>query len=601
MSQPNHQIYELPVESQSKHRSYTEPSVRSLPAPPPAVTSCIDNRATFATDWYWHPDAPEFTICSRCYVDHIYGTRFQNFFRSERFTDGKARVCRFSKPRMKECLFESALATGSLDSALEWMRSRPLIPDCKGMDGVKGNAGIKWYRAKENEIPSFVSCQACYEDRILTNNFVVHFEPAPQQPASDTWACDLAVPFIDKEYEDRGKTNDWINFVNETKARLSMKPCPGHNKSLTYGKKWFIPKNGPEGLVLCLACYCDQAIHTGEEAKWEAADSWTRQYDKYVRCGIGIFSIKMAMASGHENKDFSTFWTAVRKLSNEKFCEDDGIENGVWYTLSSDPSNFGVCAGCYVAIAEPLNVSRFFVRKREAQPAGTKWRCCFSVAHPRFRQFITQLLELYHTHDLTSFDKFASVYASTPVCPRDQDEKNRRWYGWDDCTICPECYHDFGRHSPLAAKMDLNNTLLETNRMCELYSPRMRSLYKKCSEANPPDQVPLLEYSAQRRLVWAQTVPQMRMMLFRARMALNQQQVLNATSSFYNNMGMMEEITMPSLHTYSAAGVGYGYANMNLLQGAKYGQQAMNITMNAANGNSVFIVRQLEQQWRAVE
>ncbi|KAI1772149.1 hypothetical protein F4818DRAFT_444383 [Hypoxylon cercidicola] len=284
-----------------------------------------------------------------------------------------------------------------------------------GRGGVKGRASVKWQS---------VSCQACYEDRVLNNGFINKFEPTEPQPVGDTWACDMAELFIEK---------------------------------------WFVPKNGPEGLVLCAACYCDQVIHTGEVAKWEAAESWTRAYDKYVRCGMGIFSIKMAMAGEYETKDFSAFWTAVDKLNNEKFCKDDDIEDDVRHTLPSDPSHFGICAGRYeVAIAEPLHVSQ---------------------------QFAQRLLETYFTHDWTSFDNFAS-----------------------------ECYYEFAQHSPLASQMHLKNTLLETSTMCEMYSRRMRNLFKECSGASWP------EYSIQRQLVWMQTVPQIRMMLFRAKMALNQQQ-----------------------------------------------------------------------------
>ncbi|KAI1092034.1 hypothetical protein F5B19DRAFT_455988 [Rostrohypoxylon terebratum] len=603
-SPANHQAHELPTTDDSPKDAYAEADMHqeALLPTPSAVTSCIDSSLSFATDWYWHADAPEFLICSRCYVDHIHRTELRSFFQRKRFADGKARVCRFSKPRMRDSLFREALRTGSLTSALRWMRTRPQIPECRGVEGVKGSVGVKWYRARSDAIPGFVACGACYEDHILTNDdFATRFEPAPPQPDGDTWACDIAVPFVEKEYEARGKLHDWAGFANEAKARLSIKTCPGRGKVLTYGRKWFVPKIGPEGLVLCAGCYCDQVIHTGEEPKWEVAENYTDTTGKYAMCGMGIFSIRIAMSRAHETKNYESFWTAVHKVAREKFCEDDGIEDGVWYSFPSDPTNFGICARCFVGIAEPLDVSRFFVRKRETQPSGTKWRCCFSVVHPRFKQFMQQLLEMYYTLTSHTFSEFASVYASMPVCPRDEDAKDKRWYGWTDCTICPECYHEFARHTPLAAKMALDNTPLQTAAMCEMYSPRMRNLYRECSDALPADPGPLLSYSVQRRVVWAETVPQMRMMLFRAKMALNQQSLLNATSAFYNSAGMLQEITMGSSHTYGAAGVGYGYANMNLFQGAMYGKQAMAVSSSAVNGGMIMLVGQLEQRWRAAE
>ncbi|KAI1472781.1 uncharacterized protein F4812DRAFT_25011 [Daldinia caldariorum] len=602
-------IYELPAENEPKGKRAAAAATRLaeglLPAPalePSAVTSCIDDAVTFATDWYRHADAPEFLVCSRCYVDHIHKTRFWNLFRKKRLGgDGEPRVCRFSKPRMRDRLLRDALATGSWESALAWMRSRPRIPDCRGVDGVRGEEGIAWYRPRLNDIPGFGCCQACYEDRVLANPFFVNFEPAQPQPAEEIWSCDLAVPFVGKEYEARGKTNDWSGFVSEAKARLSIRPCGRRNEELTYGRKWFVPKRGPEGLVLCSGCYCDQVIHTSEEGQWQVEEKLTNAIGTRVRCGMGIFSITMAMARAHEVNDFQIFWRAVHKLSKEKFCDDDGIEDGTWYTLPSDPPNFGICGACYVAIAEPLDVSRFLVPKRDAQPAGVKWLCCFNLSNHRAPQYLPLLVEMYHTHDTTSFDRFASVYSSLPVCPREEDAQGKHWYGWIDCTICPDCYHDFAALSPLAAKMELKNTVLESSAMCEMYSRRMRDLYTKCSEASPCDPTELLGYSVQRRLVWSQTVPPIRAMLLRAKIALDQQKMLNITSSHYNQMGMLEDVTYGHAYTYGAPGVGYGYANQNLLQGAIYGQQAAQVGASVVNGSATLLVGQLEQQWRAVE
>ncbi|KAI1760091.1 hypothetical protein GGR53DRAFT_470658 [Hypoxylon sp. FL1150] len=159
--------------------------------------------------------------------------------------------------------------------------------------------------------PEFVACQVCYEDCVLHTSFDANFKPTTQpQPAGDTWACGLAVPFIEKE--------------------MSVDVCPQRHKTLPYGRKWLVPKSRLAELVLCAACYCDKVLHTDEASKWKAAECWTR-----------------------------------------------------------------MCAACYVAIAEPIGVSWFFVRKLDVQPARTKWRCCLSVAHPCFGQFVQRPPETY--------------------------------------------------------------------------------------------------------------------------------------------------------------------------------------------------------------
>lgn len=131
----------------------------------------------------------------------------------------------------------------------------------------------------------------------------------------------------------------------------------------------------------------------------------------------------------------------------------------------------------------------------------------------------------------------------------------------------------------------------------------MRNLYTECSASPPsPDSLqPLLSFSAQRRLVYLQTVPQIRMMLFQARMALQQQQFLNVTSSHYKAVGQMEQTMYGTPYTYSAPGVGYGFANMSSLQGAAYERQALDVAASAGAPSKVLIVGELERRWRAVE
>ncbi|KAI0602035.1 hypothetical protein F4775DRAFT_296738 [Biscogniauxia sp. FL1348] len=579
-------------------QSHTEAHT-TLKQAPFAVTSCIDAPITFETDWYQHPEAPDFPVCSRCYVDHIYGTRFQNAFRRERPSDGKPRHCRFGKPRMQDYLFKDAVKSGSLQAVLEWMRFRSLVPDCKGVGGVKGDVGIKWYSPRSNAIPGFVSCQACYEDRLVNNQFATMFEPWGPQPASETWACDVAIPFIQNEYEARGKHNDWIGFVTEAKARMSGSPCPQRQQVATHGKNWFVPVAGPEGLVLCAACYCDQIIHTGEEPKWAISTDLRQSTKHRASCVMGMVSIKLAMACAHDAKDFSVFWTAVAKIGREKPCADGGIAGGTWYTLPSDPAEFGICGACHAGIIEPLGVSRFFVRKRfpPDHDPNTALLCSLSPAHPRAPRYLPLLLEAYYTRAAPrALAAYAADYAAVPLCPRDTPVAGRRWYGWDECAVCPECYVSFARGAGgLAAHMTLRDAARAGETMCELYSARMRGLYTECGASSPPDPQPLLEHAAHRRAVWAETVVPIRAMLREQRAALERQRFLNVMSSHYTAVGGMRQVA----YGYGAPGVGYGFANMEMLQGAAYGNEARAAT--AGVGGAVATVQILERRWRAVE
>ncbi|KAI1501344.1 hypothetical protein F5X99DRAFT_382954 [Biscogniauxia marginata] len=50
------------------------------------------------------------------------------------------------------------------------------------------------------------------------------------------------------------------------------------------------------------------------------AEGLRRETGHMARCAMGVFNIKVAMP-----------------------CADDGITDGVWYALPSDPADFGIC------------------------------------------------------------------------------------------------------------------------------------------------------------------------------------------------------------------------------------------------------------------
>ena len=137
--------------------------------------------------------------------------------------------------------------------------------------------------------------------------------------------------------------------------------------------------------------------------------------------------------------------------------------------------------------------------------------------------------------------------------------------------------------------------------MCEMYSPRMRKLYLEACEKGDPSE--LLQYSAYRRSVYLETIPECRMLLFQAKMNQRQQSMLNTTASFYTHLGAMQEISMPSVYTYSSPGLGGGFHNQHEIQGAAYAKQGWNTFVNGQSfiTNATFRVKELEKRWRAVE
>ncbi|KAK6087221.1 integral membrane protein [Seiridium cupressi] len=608
-----HGSHEASRGSASDHFRRAETSVPPFnkPARKPlsVASSCIDAPVTFVTTWYTHPGAPDFLVCSRCYADHISGCKFASMFRRSNPDDGKPRVCRFSRPRMKDHIFPAASSTSYLQPLIDYMRHRSGILDCRGADGVIGSAesvsSTKWYNTVNNSIPGFLCCEACYEDYVkcvptLSNFLQAH--PQVQGP-KEVWACDFALPFIQKQYEADGKSDSpqdaWNNFALEAKSRIGIPRCGQAQNIRSHGKKWFQPISGPAGLIICASCYCDEVIHTGEESKWRVVPGLTEARDMQVRCARGgRFNIRIAMARAHEVKDFSLFWNAIKKLEAHPMCEDSGVEGAEWWTLLHQPEDFQVCGACYVAICEPLGVHQFFAKKQSPSGMSTPLRCCFNIAHPRLKNYMPRLLEMYFCHDPSALNEYASVYAAIPLCGRDEAREGAKWYGWDDCKVCAECFQDFAGQHPLARQMALRNDLVQQSTMCELYSPRMRQLYLLCSQKSPPDAIELLQFARHRRQVYSQTIPQVKHTIQQQKLALEQQRMLNSLSSFHTNSGQIQQIMYGSSFTYSAPGMGT-FNTMEELQGAQYGRQAMGVMQNAHG--AVGIVTQLEQQWRAVE
>lgn len=517
---------------------------------------------------------------------------------------------------MKKLLWKQAQDTGSLRDVTDWMLLRSQVQTCKGMDGTKGGQGHKWYKPaakrEEEDIPGFVACHACYEDHILVSApFSTRFAAVPESLHSPeaVWACDLAIPYVKRQFEQKTRSSDWLGFVTEAKARLNFDRCTGGSTTLMHGKAWFVPKNGPEGLMMCTACYCDQVLSTGEEDKWRLGTESSSPIGSDVRCIMGQINVKICMGQAEETKDYSYFWNAVWKLVDttgtkpyslqQELCSSKGVIDGDWFTFKSDPDDFGICRACYTLMVEPLHLSSNFERKRV--PSGQRLLCCLNLMHSRAAAFFMRLLEGYVKRDAAALETFASIWARIPPCKRDQDIKNMFWYGWEDCTICRECYHKFASMYPaMVQAMTLHDQRVSESVMCEMYSPRMRTLFKQVSSTSPLDLAPLLEYSAQRRQVYIQTVPQMRMILSQQQMALEKQKMLNIESTHYTQMGHGHELIFGSgSYTYGAAGVGYGFSNRDLLKGAQLRQEAMGIV--DGSHSAVLEIRVLEQRWRAVE
>ncbi|KAI1419325.1 hypothetical protein F5Y12DRAFT_789162 [Xylaria sp. FL1777] len=596
----------LPRQSDSTEGAQSPTNDASITPPTHSHTvakECISTNVTFAATWYTHRRAPEFPICMNCYENHIRSSEFASEFNGTFWDDGKPRACGFNSPRLKDCLWKLALSSGSLDSAVEYLILRPTIPDCVGQGGVKGNSGIKWYRTRNNDIPAMVVCQACYEDLILSHpKFGVdHFQPNTiQHEADQTWSCDIVVPYIQREYKVRASTNDWPSFVQGVAARMSLKPCPGEKTEYPDGKKWFTPTGGPQGLLICAACYCDYVLLTGLSSQWkDAGDNLVKLCGVSVSCYFGRqFNVRALAARTLDTNNSELFWKAMEAVNRSPICKSK-MQNGVWYTLQSDPNGFEICAACFVTLVVPMGIHEHF-KLKDSIPPESSITCNFNPAIARFPVYMNRLLEMVYKQDPVPLEEFIKEYAFMPECRRDTYVENARWFGWKECTICSECHHEFIRGTTLANAMPHQGTQVAGGVMCEMYSQRMRQLYLAACASDPPDPTPLLEYSVQRRAVWSETMPRARKIMTDIRIKILQQSTALNNSMFYTWSGNLWQNTLPLEQTSGSAAIGYGHYNHMQIKGAEYGRQATAIG-NDILGSPAHVADELERRWRAVE
>ncbi|KAI0508249.1 hypothetical protein F5B22DRAFT_638797 [Xylaria bambusicola] len=447
-----------------------------------------------------------------------------------------------------------------------------------------------------------VVCQACYEDLILScpEFGIDHFEPStlPHQ-ADQTWFCDIAVPYIQREFKLRAQTNDWPAFVQGVAARMTIKPCPG-SKTVYPSDNFYTPVRGPEGLLICKMCFCDYILLTNLSNDWkDAGEDLARRFGVDVGCYFGQqFNMQVLGGRTLDSNDRELFWKAMHIVNCSPRCQSQ-MQSPAWYTLLSNPPGFEICQGCMAAIVLPMGIEHHFTAKEGVSPES-KITCSFNPGIARFSTYMTKLLELVYKQDPAPLESFVREYACLPMCARDRYVEKRHWYGWQQCTMCAECYHEFIRGTALADAMPSQGTYVEGGVMCEMYSERMRQLYLTACASNPADPTPLLEYSLQRRAVYAETMPRVRQIMSNMQIKVLQQRMALNNSFFYNSTGNTFYRTLPLETTYAGSAIGAGHHNHMHIKGAEYAAQAAAIGAEIS-GSPTYIADELERRWRAVE
>ncbi|KAF4459047.1 hypothetical protein FALBO_14207, partial [Fusarium albosuccineum] len=551
------------------------------------LADCASGLTSHPQYWFFHAAAPDFTICSRCYVDHIYDTRFRDAFTKAYYSDKVKRRCRFESRRVKDTLFPAAIESGSLSECIAFMEKRMTIKDCPQQNEMEGES---WYMTPN--IPLSTICPACFEDTISISPFAKHYQLQKPQGAS---FCDGSVWFLKRKLKDYAEEDNWAKFTEEFNTRCKLPKCPGFNNIKANERTWYKSKNGPSGLQACGTCYFDYFYASEDEDKFEQVAGG----DFETRCSMGQFNILIPMQHALELEDRSIFWKAAYGVDKQLFCHTEGIKGGTFYTLPNDPPGWGICGACYEGIIKPVGGSRWFVQDKSVDPNLT-YLCCFNLNHNRAPGGLQAYVDARNVGDWKILGDWTAKWTTVPPCNRIKYKagKNRRWWGWGVVAICEECYLTFAEGTALEPRFALKGAREpDKERMCDLFSPRMRALYMEA--CNTGDLQNFLAFAEQRHVIYTQTVMRIEQILVNQQILAMQAQSTGIQGTFYKSMGWMQDTTMGHSYTVGNSYAGYGHANEWVLKGYTLDRQADE--MRSQVGGHVSEVGMLEARWKQVE
>ncbi|RSL64327.1 hypothetical protein CEP54_004817 [Fusarium duplospermum] len=453
------------------------------------ISLCADGLMDMELDWFIHPSAPEFFICSRCYVDHIYNTQFQSSFRMVHFEAGQKRKCFFSTKRMKNTLWPEAVSSSSLSNAVEFMQKRQRIPHCTD---AEIRPGASWYTSPS--IPGATFCAACYEDILMASSFASNFTLSTCLEAY----CDASTFYVRRIFDLYAPSNNRSAFCQQVQARIQIPKCEKGLPMPTNEHSWYETTRGPRGTVLCGACYCDTFHNTPDQQYWRQ----TTPRGKETMCLCGNINMYSVSIRAFDTRDLSIFWRALGEYSKHPFCSPYEASGAKWFTLPNKSKEIIICGACYSTMATVWGGANWFIPKSSSFFKSDKRVCGFNVGHPRFHKNLNAFNECTLRGTWKAMGDLAALFASVEPCPRSKPNGYpRRYWGWQNAQICEECYVSFAKDMSFENRYTIRG-VRSTDGICDLYSARMQNLYSDACQSG--DLQSFLNQAAQRKQIFMQ-------------------------------------------------------------------------------------------------
>ncbi|KAM3478213.1 hypothetical protein MY8738_006071 [Beauveria namnaoensis] len=580
------------------------------------VRFCPEHRLVdYPLYWYYLKGLPNSPICTRCYADYIESTPLAENFEQKLADIDTVSSCHFRYPRIQNVIWPAALKTHSIDGLKVFLSSRLLVPNCKGRTTTTGADGVKYYSMKKDDIPGFIACEACFEDCIADTAFAPQFEPcAKVQGKEDRWICDVSILHVKKALAFFSKRSDWRGFVESASRRFKLPACDGTELARGDSGNWYTTRQKMDNFQVCEACYMDKVELDvfGDEFEQMPGPADFDMYIAFLRqrwtCSLTSSSLPMmfALDAAEQQKDFAVFYKAATAIAKLVPCTKYGIIRGNWWTVSGGCQDFDLCEACYEGIMKPNGLDKFLESKQRG-PEETVI-CNFCPVAPRYNEYLNKFAESLDRGVFSCYADHIRTFAAVPACPGRDSLAKSKWWGYSEALFCEECYLVFVKHTRLGGHLPLQGVHDERAQICQMWSPRMRTMWRAVCDAGAPgsaeseaEQVAFRAFGTKRLEVWLQTVPRMQFLRHVKDMKMLQAMQQGQLSLMYqgmNSMAVLSGTDDGNMHGNSSIG---WYETENGATGAQMFNNMQTGMADAARADGWMEIFQLELLWKEVE
>ncbi|KAI0840075.1 hypothetical protein F5Y06DRAFT_247498 [Hypoxylon sp. FL0890] len=295
-------------------------------------------------------------------------------------------------------------------------------------------------------------------------------------------------------------------YLDEAQAGKlpDMHRCPRRKPAAGYVDWLTLPRY--DNFNICPSCY--EAAFFNTDFAHHFVPAPFRAADRPLSCDFGTsryYQIAYFLTNKYRKADLALFRNIANVAAKSQPCTGDRETSRIWYSVKDPRSgypveSFNVCYTCAktVEVLLPNLTGLFFPMDSPAEP--TRGVCAMNQENERRFLFYFDLLEAASdkalisksTPDVQALADRIRDLTEVPECARHEPVRNARWYTMRSIpqfTVCEECFGAVvwpmiqNDNSSLAANFHKYPQKL-TLAACQLYSDRMRSIFKSAVRHN---------------------------------------------------------------------------------------------------------------------